>query len=76
MRSLRAFNECHPFKDVPLAIRPIAFTKRLTKQDIAALVDYLFSTLSGRKELKMKKYLAFEFYGPVMDGFDQDDTLP
>ena len=48
----------------------------LTKEDINALVEYLLSTLLGNKELKMQKYLSFGQYGPVLDGFDQDDTIP
>ena len=45
-------------------------------KDFIAFVDYLLSTLMGNKELKMKEYLNFGYYGPVLDGFDQDDTIP
>ena len=65
-----------PLKGVAPDHPLIAFPSLFKKKDLLAIVEYLLSSLSGRKELKMANYPSFGNYGPVLKDFDQDDTLP
>ena len=63
-------------KDIPKDVASPSFMQKMTMKNFIVLVDYLLSTLMGNKELKMEKYLNFGHYGPILEGFDQDDTIP
>ena len=63
-------------KGVPDSAALASFPKLLQKKDLSAIVEYLLSSLIGRKELKMADYPSFGSYGPVLAAFDQDDAIP